>query len=744
MKNSDSETVEVIELYDPVSCEVNTECPDVPKRTIEAAHFLLTYRWSYPNVENLVDMLSPFARQKCLVVINNQFKIDLINEELNPIMIKAFYPTVSAERVVWAPGNLTPINVTKIDGRFICPTSKLFNDSQPSIICSQLNFTKFSIRSKQWYCYVQLTLFSPRASDFITKERKLPHTVFPSLGPPFVQLFVHLKDDFKQEESDFIEWAMYALPSHWKNKNDRCQHVLLLILVQKNLNKTTQLSATTGTVEEINFIRLCQYNAECCKSVVLLYNSTNALLPPAFLNLSTLIRISRPSPTTNVFWNFRHTYTNMTVVDSQYRHISNCTQTLTPSTRSEIYFTKSDRVGQGYANVWISIMGNYTILYYEDEPFSADICVRGVRENISDTYRFDSVKLGIKPYIKRLVIFPYSDHNYISPFYYVSCGKRGVDSIPFRELVNVFEKWIWILIIVSGTCVTTIPYWSHVHSGFGIGTHLFLSLKSFLEQGDAFPGGLGKDKRFQISIGLFLLMGIVISNAYKNTNVYNMIAPRRNIPYTYLHELLTDNFVIYTRSASIILKDDQGDQMGFFDLLTVSISGYESMSEVNKSLNAIVEILKDDQLISKIEAMNVITSSALYVSKLLDPRIQLNPQIANMVDSIMLDFKNLARNGNKSGMIQKYAEVEGNFLRWQDEIMEEELTKCGKVAVVFPEEKGILVWKNLKRKLNRTDIYADMVAESDIQIQFILNRSPILPHIPPRIKSAHEMGLWKR
>lgn len=44
-----------------------------------------------------------------------------------------------------------------------------------------------------------------------------------------------------------------------------------------------------------------------------------------------------------------------------------------------------------------------------------------------------------------------------------------------------------------------------------------------------------------------LLMGIVITNAHKNSNVYNMVIPRRAILYHYFNELIRDKFVIYSR-----------------------------------------------------------------------------------------------------------------------------------------------------------------------------------------------------
>lgn len=71
-------------------------------------------------------------------------------------------------------------------------------------------------------------------------------------------------------------------------------------------------------------------------------------------------------------------------------------------------------------------------------------------------------------------------------------------------------------------------------------------LKAFLEQGDSIF-----DKGPPIGFGLFVLMGIVVSNAYNYTNVYEMIAPRKPVPYETMGYLVADNFSVYTRLASI-------------------------------------------------------------------------------------------------------------------------------------------------------------------------------------------------
>lgn len=57
--------------------------------------------------------------------------------------------------------------------------------------------------------------------------------------------------------------------------------------------------------------------------------------------------------------------------------------------------------------------------------------------------------------------------------------------------------------------------------------------------------------RFQFLGCLILLVGTILSNAYKNDNVYNMVVPRKPVLYSEFSELVRDNFKIYTKSFKV-------------------------------------------------------------------------------------------------------------------------------------------------------------------------------------------------
>lgn len=72
-----------------------------------------------------------------------------------------------------------------------------------------------------------------------------------------------------------------------------------------------------------------------------------------------------------------------------------------------------------------------------------------------------------------------------------------------------------------------------------------------IEQGDPFFITVTTTQNLRYAVGSFLLVGNILSNAYKSKNVYNMIKLRGSIPYERIDELVSDNFTIYTRSSYI-------------------------------------------------------------------------------------------------------------------------------------------------------------------------------------------------
>lgn len=115
----------------------------------------------------------------------------------------------------------------------------------------------------------------------------------------------------------------------------------------------------------------------------------------------------------------------------------------------------------------------------------------------------------------------------------------------FQELTMIF--WIWMLIVIFLVAVAVPLYCQHEVLNFT--GHVLSLVKVILEQGDPFQNTIIEEARLWSVTGSFLLMGIVLSNAYKSTSVYNIIIPHMPVPYQNFSEL------IYTASIYDLHKN---------------------------------------------------------------------------------------------------------------------------------------------------------------------------------------------
>lgn len=146
--------------------------------------------------------------------------------------------------------------------------------------------------------------------------------------------------------------------------------------------------------------------------------------------------------------------------------------------------------------------------------------------------------------------FPIEINNYANYLRFVSCGQRSKGALPFNEYVAVFNHNVWLCIILTVMCLLRIL----IIPGETISNAIFSLLKLFLGQGNPFSKNFLRIFSLKLVILPLTFMGVVLSEAYKNTNVYRMIMPSAEIPYEYFSELVADNFSVYSRTFAVRLN----------------------------------------------------------------------------------------------------------------------------------------------------------------------------------------------
>lgn len=229
-----------------------------------------------------------------------------------------------------------------------------------------------------------------------------------------------------------------------------------------------------------------------------------------------------------------------------WNHLNDATRN--PVTLLLLSFQKiEDRLAHLYVHIIQMVIKNFT--YVMDS--SLHLCVNG---KVAEIWDFDESILGNSDVFHRSVTFdqeqnellgllPVSVNDRQNALRFIACGRRGVQKYAFDALVSAYDKYTWGLILL----VTMIGGFLFQSYQKVPGNQVEALYKILVEQGNPFSNSITSDRKTQFLVATFLLTGILLSNGYKNTNVYRMVTPRLELCYELLSQLIQDSFLIYTR-----------------------------------------------------------------------------------------------------------------------------------------------------------------------------------------------------
>lgn len=189
-------------------------------------------------------------------------------------------------------------------------------------------------------------------------------------------------------------------------------------------------------------------------------------------------------------------------------------------------------VAKSYADIRLAIMGNFSYGSTRSKLYD-----NGRTIDTGESYMEHDIFMNIFP------TFTPSDAS--AALYYAvvtthpsstTCNFLHVDTrVPrYSNTWNcstyLINMWL-VLIICTLTLVLILYKISGATSLLSITQSTLVPVKLLLEQGNPFPDSLIKNHRGQFLFGAVLLMGIILTNVYKNSNVYKMFVRRKNIPY---------------------------------------------------------------------------------------------------------------------------------------------------------------------------------------------------------------------
>ncbi|CAL8130182.1 unnamed protein product [Orchesella dallaii] len=544
---------------------------------------------NFAPVNNFNELLSKFA--KCFIHLTNFQDVDIkppafpiVIRHHVPALVKTFDPQFKRyhESLKWIPIGL---NVTGVALRtYSCPFSPIVEHEDG--VCLNFNPHKFFMRARPWNCELHVALYPPLY-------------VFGRFSFPLFSLEVYLRYPrvWNRQNGDeiyngygatvktkvFNAWIIDGMHEnqwttdhfyYWKTVPNTAFSIPITLSHDVHFLMETGRSGkqhvSSSEIVNIKVPLLCktQPNEQPCTNAPHHYNISfrewhaedlEELYETLYFEWHKL-------------WNIKLiTYSSIFDEIGFMKHFSMCENYIEHKGYwVNLPFTSvNERVTHALIHVLQSTMGNSTYRVLSNK-FREGFCTNGKWREMTDKSNIEvnliQTKLEItleQALIDDSILF-YIPNPFIS-LRFVSCGPPRESGLEFVELVKIFETWIWLclLILLMGLSLRMQGNksksndhvdWKTRYIGYfrEVFTNLFPLIKALLEQGDTYLASSNGQRSLLIR-GCFIASALILSNAYKGQNVYNLVSSRKLIPYHYLKQLIHDQFTIYSEIVDPII-----------------------------------------------------------------------------------------------------------------------------------------------------------------------------------------------
>lgn len=709
------------------------------------------------EVKEFNNILNELEKTSSLVFLTN-LRGTLFTEPVYPIILRNM-------RLVWqwqlppAGGEWRPIGVLYMQDNAnqkmnltetyekSSTRSKLW--SKKSRLTNVLDIPGYCTNSRPWNIYISIILFPQfRPHHIVDTTFLIDHdgyahrhnyNIFPSTIPFVTIVVVHPSN---QDDTKGLTNFIALIIRENSKENQRMIHHIVYVAFSSFVS--SYITRKKTSIHNINLVRMCQRHSEN----YLIFTTTNGTWK-AVGNLPRLINISKISALchtniklNHIFFFYKKSLTRKEkIFMSVLEKLDICRgpdQNALSTPLSQLL-----RFADGYAHILLSILGNFS--YYESR---GEICYNGetflAQPNLDQ--KMFQVELAITSTLTKsdstALLYPAIVRSTRSDMRFLTCSYKGVEKLSFVELLDVFDKRVWLELGISMVALTFVLHKIPSLSQAPTATETTLILvKLLLEQSNPFPEFCINNHRGKSIAGTLLLVGIVLSNAYKCTNVYNMIIPRKPVPYKYLLKLANNRFAIFTRSVeAIYMKFNRktSEKYTSFQMLDsrkhfhqfvlpLEINGKITLGAMSykSEVGHLLEKAKDAKMLRPNDDLHLLHNVSSMISF---------PQ--TFLKDVKQPKQNVARDALAELYIKAFHEVEINFLF-------QLLEKQKKFAVILPSYLALERLKTLHDHAARPKVYMGLGYYYEDNIAFEM-KGLVPQYVIRRAKSAARTGLWRR
>lgn len=720
-------------------------------------------------ITNLGEYIEPFGQQSCFVVINNFNGINILGVKY-PVLIRFPKLTVISfnrswgeyYEYFWVPHNMHPTNGTRNAEDVMkkrCTLSKYFasyflGDDYIRFFdcCIRIIFERFTSATKPWLCQAQLGLFPTMGlygpnSPFryysytfqFLRHTGGTKTRIPS-NIPKINFFVTRESSSTESNLISFQTLIASTYNEYSYESSVVSSYISNEAFFHGVATPTSRNKLVNPIFYLKFIKLVRitYNGTIksgSAGLILVRYSNKNFLPENISQVTTLSSSSSPKET-------------MTWIVNKFLgdHCGSKSKTGNPGTVKSLF--------EPIAHVWFSILQNYTFKIQ-----NVNICKNGkiYKESFSAHSNFKNSLIHLRWDIQMKMIYPRTQMTakYINPLVnlrFITCDNLNVEALPFKELVNVYQPWVWASIVLAMFALSaTLSMFARKGS---LVRNLLATYKVVVGQNDPFLNRVFNSSPLRFAVVAFLFMGVVLSEGYKNSNMYNIIMPRRVIQKERFSELVADNFTVYVKSAEINLVSnwDVNVEEAEIDL--------EVDGQVITATENIIFLQSDLMQIDEAGIKHVLYKSLFH-------QTTLHPQLVHFLRETLIKLKHWFV---KSDLDKKYEEAENlgkplekevfeellktqTFIeqkrnkefreivrKWEEDKLLSFMQKCSKSALILPERLCEKYAKKLRISQNKHISIGKETYQPRPMGVFL--RGLIPPVIIKRIKSIDSSGIW--
>lgn len=181
-------------------------------------------------------------------------------------------------------------------------------------------------------------------------------------------------------------------------------------------------------------------------------------------------------------------------------------------------------------------------------------------------------------------------------------------------------------------------------------------------------------------------MSLILSNAYKNSNVYNLITPRKPVLYETFQEVMQVNLTVYSRATKPFVSIDHLVKLNF-SKVTVKVDPYVT-TVTGQSFTAIFNSEMEELKMWRLASSSMAKTGILNVSRA-------HPSVGEWLGDV------LGRIPKFDNALEQHEFLENRIKTFQQtelRRLSDSLGNCEKIAVVLSEQAAVSLMRDLKSR----------------------------------------------